>query len=113
MKDKELSLLGLARRAGKLELGFDAAVSAARRKKARLLLAAEDISEKTFKNLSYEGERAGVPVLRLKTNMEETGRACGSKRAGVLAITEQGFSEALRNAMEQGSEEKEERSYDD
>ena len=113
MENKVLSLLGLARRAGKLELGFDAAASTARNQKARLLLAAEDISEKTFKNLRYEGERAGVPVLRLKTGMKETGQACGIKRAGVLAVTEQGFSEALRNAIEQRPEEKVERSYDD
>ena len=112
MENKVLSLLGLARRAGKLELGFDAAASTARNQKARLLLAAGDISEKTFKNLRYEGERAGVPVLRLKTGMKETGQACGIKRAGV-AVTEQGFSEALRNAIEQRPEEKEERSYDD
>lgn len=108
MEHRELSLLGLARRAGKLELGFDAAASAARNKKARLLLAAGDISEKTFKNLRYEGERAGVPVLRLKTDMAETGRACGVKRAGVLAVTEPGFAKALQNAMEQGLQEKEE-----
>ena len=42
--DKLLSLLGLARRAGKIEPGFDAAVSAARGHKAALLLAARDIS---------------------------------------------------------------------
>ena len=59
--DKLLSLLGLARRAGKIEPGFDAAVSAARGHKAALLLAARDISEKTLKNLRYEGDRAGVP----------------------------------------------------
>ena len=38
--DKLLSLLGLARRAGKVEPGFDAAVGAARSGKACLLLAA-------------------------------------------------------------------------
>ena len=57
MVTKLLSMLGLARRAGKLESGFDAAVIAAREGKAALLLAARDISEKTFQNLRYEAEK--------------------------------------------------------
>ena len=47
MADKLLSLLGLAKRAGKLEPGFDAAVAAVRSGKASLLVAARDISKKT------------------------------------------------------------------
>ncbi|WP_369298509.1 L7Ae/L30e/S12e/Gadd45 family ribosomal protein [uncultured Neglectibacter sp.] len=104
MKDKALSLLGLARRAGKIEAGFDAAVSAARGKKAKLLVAAEDVSEKTVKNLKYEGDRAGIPTVRVKAGMEETGHACGV-RAGVLAVTEQGFATALLKVLEQEKEE--------
>ena len=61
--DKLLSMLGLARRAGKIEPGFDAAVSAARGRKAAVLLCAQDMSEKTVKNLRYEGDRAGVLEL--------------------------------------------------
>ena len=44
--DKLLSMLGLARRAGKIEPGFDAAVSAARGRKAAVLLCAQDMSER-------------------------------------------------------------------
>ena len=104
MVDKALSLLGLARRAGKLEPGFDAAVSAARAKKARLLIAAADVSEKTVKNLKYEGDRVGIPTVRIKAGMEETGRACGV-RAGVLALTDQGFAAALTQLLEREKEE--------
>ena len=104
MADKVLSLLGLARRAGKLEAGFDAAVSAARAKKARLLLAARDVSEKTVKNLKYEGDRAGIPTVSVNAGMEELGRAC-HVRAGVLAVTDQGFAAALVQEMEREKEE--------
>ncbi len=107
MANRTLSLLGLARRAGKLEAGFDAVVSAARSKNACLLLAAGDISEKTFQNLKYEGARAGIPVVRLSTDRAETGRACGVK-AGVLAVTDRGFAQALLAAMEQTERKKEE-----
>lgn len=107
--NKILSLLGIARRAGKLEAGFDASAAAAREKKACLLLAARDISDKTFHNLEYEAQRAGISAVRLDTCMEETGRACGVK-AGVLAVTDRGFARGLLDAMEQKEREKEERS---
>ena len=112
MADKLLSLLGLAKRAGKLEPGFDAAVAAARSGKASLLLAAGDISEKTVKNLRYEGDRAGVPTLRIQAGMEELGRACGV-RAGVLAVTDKGFSKAVQNLGNAVTDEKEEHANDD
>ena len=105
--DKLLSLLGLARRAGKIEPGFDAAVSAARGHKAALLLAARDISEKTLKNLRYEGDRAGVPTLRGDFGMEELGRACGVK-AGALAVTDEGFAKAILGMTDVVKLEKEE-----
>lgn len=104
MNNDVLSLLGLIRRAGKLEAGFDAAVGAAREGRARLLLAARDVSEKTFKNLCYEGERAKIPAIRIPAAMEETGRACGVK-AGVLAVTDKGFAEAVYNKLEREKEE--------
>ena len=104
MADKVLSLLGLARRAGKLEAGFDAAVSAAKAKRAYLLIAAQDVSDKTVKNLKYEGDRVGIPTVRVKAGMEETGRAC-NVRAGVLAVTDQGFAAALVQEIEREKEE--------
>ena len=104
---KLLSMLGLARRAGKLESGFDAAVIAAREGKAALLLAARDISEKTFQNLRYEAEKAGIPVVRIPADIEETRRACGRK-AGVHALTDRGFAKAVLSMVEDGKREKEE-----
>ena len=82
MENKLLSLLGLARRAGKVEPGFDAAVGAARSGKAALLLAAGDISEKTVKNLRYEGDRAGIPTLRVSSGMEALGLRHAGRCAG-------------------------------
>ena len=107
MQNKILSLLGLARRAGKLDTGFEAVKSAARAKKSCLLLAAEDISEKTYKNLCYEGERNRVPVMRIPESTENISIACGIK-AGVLSVGDAGFARGLRKAMEERNERKEE-----
>ncbi len=80
--DRILSLLGLCRRAGRLRWGFDECREAARSKKAALLIAAADVSEKTYKNLCYEADRAGIPAIRLRTDMAELGRACGIRGGG-------------------------------
>lgn len=111
--NKVLSLLGLARRAGRLEAGFDACQKAARTGRAALLAAAEDISDKTYKNLRYEAQRAGIPAVRLGASMAELSHACGV-RAGVAAVNDKGFAGAVLKELEKpgqtarGSSEKEE-----
>lgn len=107
MNNKVLSLLGLAKRAGKLEAGFDVVVAAARDGRARLLLAAEDVSDKTFKNICYEAQRAGISAVRINADMAQTGKACGV-RAGVLAVTDEGFANALLKQPTLRTEDKEE-----
>lgn len=107
MQNKVLLLLGLARRAGKLEAGFDVCISAAKENKAFLLLAAQDVSDKTFKNLRYEAERVGIAAVRIQSLMSETGKACGV-RAGVLAVTDRGFANAILKELEPKTEDKEE-----
>lgn len=105
--DKLLSLLGLARRAGRLEAGFDACRAAAREGRSALLAAAADVSPKTYKNLEYEARRAGIEAVRVPAGMFELGKACGV-RAGVVSVNDKGFAAALRKEMERTERMKEE-----
>ena len=57
------------------------------------------IYPKTYKNLQYEAERAGIPVARVPAGMVELGRACGV-RAGVVSVNDKGFAQALQKEME-------------
>ena len=85
MKHRLLSLLGLARRAGKLEAGFDAAKSALRAGQAALAAGAEDLSPKTWKNLRYEAGRAHVPAARLQVSIRSS--SSGVRASGFSQIT--------------------------
>ena len=101
--DKILSLLGLSRRAGKLVGGFDLVCEKVREGKTYLVLAAADISEKTYKNLKFEAEKQNVPSARLSADMTAVGKACGMK-AGVAAVTDRGFAAALQKLIRESTE---------
>lgn len=101
--DKVLSMLGIARRAGKLEAGFDLACEKITYGKAKLAVAAVDISEKTFKNLMFEAEKYNVPCRRVKADMAEMGKACSIK-AGVAVITDEGLANAVLKLIDEPEE---------
>ena len=107
MQDKLLSMLGMAKKAGKLTEGYDLAVQAIRGGNAMLAVSAEDVSDKTFKNLKYEADKAGVPIAKLQISMKELGEACKT-RAGVMALVDKGFAQAVLKQLE-----KENAFYDD
>ena len=88
---KLLSLMGLARRAGKLALGADASVEAA-------LLFASDLSPGTAGSAAKAAP--ALQALSLPVPMEEMGHAVG-KRVGIAAVLDDGFA---RRMLELGRE---------
>ena len=87
MDDKALGLLGIARRAGRLSLGHDAAKGAVLAGRARLCLISADASDR----LEREFFRM---TQRVRYTMEQFHRAIGAK-AGVLTVDDDGFAEKL------------------
>ena len=95
MDDKALGLLGIARRAGRLSLGHDAAKGAVLAGKARLCLISADASERLEREFvrMTQGE-TGIPLRRVRYTMEQFHRASGV-RTGVLTVDDDGFAEKL------------------
>lgn len=95
MNDKALGLLGIARRAGRLSIGHDAAKGAVLAGKARLCLLSGDASERLEREfLRMTQEKKGVPLRRVRYTMEQFHHAIGA-RAGVLTVDDDGFAEKL------------------
>lgn len=96
MNDKFLNLLGLARRAGKLSLGHDAAKGAVRFGKAHLIILSSDASDRLKEE--FEGRisvsESDIQILFTDYTMYAIGTAIGSK-AGVLTVDDKGFAERL------------------
>lgn len=105
MEEKLLSMLGIARRAGRLALGFDAAAESMQKGTAYLLVLASDVSERTDRSICRIAEESKVPVLRSGFDMDRIGRAVGHKRTGVIAINDSGFAKTMKAIGTENSQE--------
>ena len=98
MTDKILSLLGFASKAGKLSFGVHATEWAIKSGKAKLVLAAEDISEKSVKELKFKASDK-VPVMVLSNiNIDTLSKKVG-KSCGIIAVNDDGFATSLLNLL--------------
>ena len=93
--DRLLSLLGLARRAGKVQLGHDPVLESLRCGRARLVLLAADLSPHTSKGILYAAQQEDVPIYTLHQTVDDMGAALG-KRVGAVAVEDAGFAKKLK-----------------
>ena len=84
---------------------LQAAADALRRGECALVLVAQDLSEKTRKNMRFEADRAGAALLETAFTMEDIAAAIG-KKTGVLAVCDAGFAEKLKQELGAVSEER-------
>ena len=103
-KQNLLGLLGLCRKAGKLVAGFDAVCGAARTKEAYLILTARDLSPKSRKELVFKTLNSGAEIIDAPVDIDDVARIIG-RRAGILAIADEGFAQALKSAAARACEE--------
>ncbi len=100
MNDKLLSLLGMCRRAGKMEIGFAKSVEAIQNGKACLMLVARDIAQRTEKEVRFKSKER-VPVVRIDRSLEELSHAIGVS-AGTIALTDDGFAKQALHLIDDG-----------
>lgn len=93
---KIYSMLGIARKGGKLSIGFDAACIEIRNNKSKLVLISTDASEKTKKNIQYECNRYGVNFIEFG-DKELIGKYLGKKVVSVLSINDENIVDYILN----------------
>ena len=97
---KLTGLLGMARRAGKLSIGFDAATAAVKEGKSPFLLLASDVSPKTEKECRFAVQSCNAQIQPLPLDKAALAAAIGChKPVGVAAVCEQGFANAILKAL--------------
>ena len=102
--NKLLNLIGLAKKAGKLELGEEPAGAAARAKHARLLLLASDAADNTRRRALHFGEAGECICLEIPAAKAELGRALGRTSCAVLSVTDTGLACAIAGKLAEEDE---------
>ena len=96
MNDKFLSLLGMARRSGRVSLGHDAVINSIVRSRAKLCVMSKEASERLQKEIKHACtyENKNIPVIVTDYSLMELSSAVGSK-AAVISVDDEGFAKAL------------------
>ena len=100
--DRLLGLLGLARRAGKLEIGEAMTAETVTAGKARAIFLANDIGEATRRKVMRHEER--VPVFTMPHDKETMGASLGFPGCAVCCLTDVGMARAAADQLASLSE---------
>lgn len=96
--NKVNGLLGLCARAGKIVSGMDAVCNELNKNKIKLLIVAEDSSEKTISNIKYLAEKRNVKVLVFGT-IEENSKAIGKENRAIIGIKDKNISDGINKII--------------
>lgn len=98
MKRKIFSYLGFAKKSGNLVAGVNTCTFALAKKKVRLMILAEDISENSEKKIMKEIRKHGVSFVKYGS-IDDLSHAVGTSGRSVFAICDDHFSEVILNAI--------------
>ncbi len=108
--NKELSILGLAKKAGRLAVGAEAVEAAQRQGRAKLVITASDAADNTVRRI--RNHSAGTPLAVLPVTREELGAAIGYRSCAAAAICDACFARAFCRARSLSSGGAPRESYD-
>lgn len=93
------SLLGLCQRAGQMASGDMAAEQALKKRKAELLILAEDASERTQEKFLELARRAGVRCYTIGTR-DELGGALGKAHRAAVVVQSRDFANGIVGVLQ-------------
>lgn len=104
--DNVLAMIGLALRAGWLEVGDEAAGDACRSKRCRLLLLASGAGEGAQRRAAHFAEEGQCLLAEVPCSREELGAALGRSACAMAAVTDLGLARAVAGKLAQGDPER-------
>lgn len=93
--DPILHLIGLAKKAGRLEIGEEPVGAVCRARQAKLILVAGDAASNTCRRAAHFGEAGNVLWLSLPHTKEDVGFTLGRSSVAMLALTDIGFAASI------------------
>ena len=92
-------MLGLAHKAGRVEIGEEPVGSAARAKKARIILVASDATTGSVRRAMSFANTGSCLCLVIPATKNELGRALGRTSCAMAAVTDIGFADAVAKKL--------------
>lgn len=89
---KIINLLTICRRAGKAVSGFDPSCEAMKNGTVYCIITASDLSAKSEKEIRFNADKYGVPVIGICISKNTLGSFLG-KPTGIVAVCDKGFAE--------------------
>ena len=105
MENKVLSYLGFAAKARKLVTGYNTCIYMMEKKKIRLLILAEDLSENSVKKMVSASEKHKVPC-RIYGAGEQLSKITGTAGKGIFGITDENFAKVISDGIDHIQSEK-------
>ncbi|MGB4440049.1 MAG: ribosomal L7Ae/L30e/S12e/Gadd45 family protein [Sedimentibacter sp.] len=96
MNDKIYSIIGIARKGGKVAIGFDVTCSDVEKNKSVLVLMTADASDKTKKNIQFVCEKYNCKFVEYGEK-ELLGKSLGRKMVGVVSIRDNNIASYILN----------------
>lgn len=99
MSDAALHLLGLARKAGRIEVGEEPVGAVCRARKAKLLLLAADAADNTARRAEHFAQAGNTVPVRTPFTKEQLGGAVGRGSCAMAALTDAGMAASFLNKL--------------
>lgn len=96
--NKVVQDISLCKRAGKLIMGFDLVKESLIDNNAKLLIVANDISQKTLKEVNFLAEKYNVKLININMSLDELWYILG-KRVGVLSVIDEALSKKIQSDL--------------
>ncbi len=101
INNKVLGLLGLCTKAGKICFGHDACIDLIKKQKVKLLIVAEDASDRTKKEFEMVCKDNNIKIYYYG-DIEELSRAIGKNNKAVIGIKEENFAKQIEKIINGG-----------
>ena len=92
---------GLARRAGKISFGTESSKETIEKKKAKLIIVAEDASDRTKRNFEDLASVNNVPI-RIKGTIEDLSKSIGQINKAVIIVKDENFAREIIKRIDGG-----------
>lgn len=98
LENKLAGLLHMARRAGRLSLGFDACERACHKSTVKLIVMAEDLAPRTGEKMQTVADACNLKVIKCGTK-EFWGETFKIKDVGIMGVEDSNIANGIRKAV--------------